>query len=63
MSIEYIRRADGVPAKVGGRVEYRGRPGTITGSDNGYLRIKLDGESRSKNYHPEYETKYTRAGE
>ena len=50
--MEYIRRTYGVPAKRGGRVDYRGQKGTITGSDGAYLLIRLDGEKRSKRYHP-----------
>lgn len=56
--MEYIRKYYNVPAKRGGRVEYRGKLGTITGSVNGYLRILLDGESHSHRYHPTWEIKY-----
>lgn len=56
--MDYIRKYYNVPAKRGGRVEFEGRPGTITGSVNGYLRIRLDGENRSRRYHPTWEIKY-----
>ena len=32
MSIEYIRKTYNVPAKIGGRIEYKSRPGTIVGA-------------------------------
>jgi hypothetical protein len=54
MSMEYIRRAYGVPAKRGGRVErltakYQG---TIVSSDGARLRILWDGETRPRLHHP-----------
>lgn len=46
MSIDWIRKMYGVPAKVGGRIEYTGGKtpclGTITDARGGHLRIKLD---------------------
>jgi hypothetical protein len=63
MSMEYIRRYYGVPAKRGARVAYTGSKGVtvtgvITGSDCQYLRIRLDGERRSFRYHPTWELTY-----
>jgi hypothetical protein len=62
MSMQYIRKHYGVPAKRGGRIvfNYKGIPvfGTITGSVNASLRIKLDGDKRSGIYHPTWELKY-----
>lgn len=57
MSMEYVRKTYGVPAKRGGRViakDGMGRTttGTITGARSGYLRIRLDGWGYSQNYHP-----------
>jgi hypothetical protein len=56
MSMQYIRDTYGVPAKVGGRVTYTypdvPRHGTITGSRNGKLRIRMDGQTQSLIYHP-----------
>ncbi len=43
--MDYIRRFYGVPAKRGRRVRFKGVPGTITGSCNARLRIRLDGDN------------------
>ena len=51
-NIDYIRTTYNVPAKVGGKVEFRGKPGTIVGTIRAYLRIRLDGETEVKSYHP-----------
>ena len=56
--MEYIRLKYGVPAKRGARVKYGDAHGTITGADGGYLLIKLDGEKRSKRYHPTFNITY-----
>lgn len=58
--MQYIRETYGVPAQRGGRVEYThsGRLGTITGSRNAHLRIKLDGDRRSGIYHPTWQMRY-----
>lgn len=56
--MEYIRKSYGVPAKRGGEVLYEGKHGVITGSYSAYLRIRLDGEKRSKLYHPTYNLEY-----
>ena len=64
MSIEQIRRSRNVPAKVGGRVIYTGdqsgtpKGGTIVGSRDGYLRIRLDGATLIGSYHPTWELTY-----
>ncbi len=58
MSMQYIRTCYGVPARLRGRVRYRGRPGVIVGSRGAYLRIRLDGERQSKLHHPTYELEY-----
>jgi len=63
MSLDYIRRAYKVPAKRGGRVEYLASDGelmegTITGSRAGHLRVRLDGNTHSTNFHPTYGLKY-----
>ena len=56
MSMDYIRKAYGVPAKRGMRVEYTGESdpvfGTIVGSDGHYLRIKIDGWTYIGSFHP-----------
>lgn len=62
MSIDWIRNSYGVPAKVGGRVEYTGektaRQGVITGQRGPHLLIRLDGEEQSNPYHPTWELRY-----
>ncbi|WP_273794608.1 hypothetical protein [Brucella intermedia] len=62
MSIEYIKSYYRVPARVGGRVEYTGekaaRYGTITGAQNAYLTINLDGDDHDAAYHPTWELRY-----
>jgi hypothetical protein len=60
MSMEYIRKTYGVPAKRGGRVNYMFKEimGTITGSRGGHLLIKLDGHKRSLPFHPVWQIAY-----
>ena len=58
MGFENIRNVYGVPAKKNGRIEYKSRPGTIVGTTGAYLRIRLDGESEIKTYHPTWEIEY-----
>jgi hypothetical protein len=62
MSLDYIRKAYGVPAERGGRVEYTGdgsaRLGTISGASGSRIRIRLDGETRLGLYHPTWELRY-----
>ena len=50
--LEYIRNAYGVPATVGRRVEFDGRPGVITGGRAGRLLVLLDGDEAAGSYHP-----------
>lgn len=62
--MDYIRTCYGVPAKRGGRVIYHGDPdgtskkGTITGSRGSYLRIRLDGQTYSFDFHPTWKIEY-----
>lgn len=62
MSIDWIRRQYGVPAKKGGRVEYAGgsepQMGTICGADGGHLTIRLDGMKHTMPYHPTWKLRY-----
>jgi hypothetical protein len=62
MSMDYIRRTYGVPAKRGSRVEYMypttSRRGTITGARGARLRVKLDGDKHSRVFHPTWNLKY-----
>ena len=57
MSMEYIRKTYGVPAKRGARVKHLTtsgvlRFGEVKGSCGPYLRIKMLGDKRSGLYHP-----------
>lgn len=56
--MDYIRNYYNVPAKLGGRVRYKGKLGTIVGSYGARLRIQLDGEEQAGNYHPTWEIEY-----
>ncbi|WP_377297495.1 hypothetical protein [Rhizobium sp. SGZ-381] len=63
MSMEWVRKNYGVPAKRGGRVEYTGdksgpRLGTITASVGPRIRIRLDGDKDALIYHPTWELRY-----
>lgn len=53
--MDYIRKFYGVPAKRGARVCYGASGyGIIVGSQGAYLRIRMDGETQIKSYHPTY---------
>ena len=59
MSMEYICKTYGVPAKQGGRILYRGKEhGVIVGSEGHYLRVKMDNERVILSYHPTWEMRY-----
>lgn len=67
MSLEYIRKAYGVPAKRGGRIKYADDDGcvffgTITSARSGYLRVLVDdrvsGYRRSLILHPTWHVEY-----
>ena len=56
--LEYIRKTYNVCAFKGVRVAVKAltgpvKFGTITGSSNAYVLVKLDGESRAFSYHPD----------
>jgi hypothetical protein len=63
-AFDWIRKTYGVPAKRGGRVEYKGDKGgdgifgTITGASDGYLLIRLDGWKHPLRYHPTWQLRY-----
>ena len=65
--MEYIRKYYDVPAKRGARVKietfYGFDKGTIVGSRNSYLRIRLDGENEINSYHPTSNIIYLEKGE
>lgn len=56
MSLPYIRRAYGVPAKRGQRVQFTeaacGVRGTIVGSRGQYVRVRWDESGRTDTMHP-----------
>lgn len=58
MSLEYIRNYYGVPAKIGARIKYGDKEGTITGFSGAHIEIELDGEGESRPYHPTWNIKY-----
>ncbi len=66
MSMAYIRKTYGVPAKRGGRVEYtgRGKPelGTICGAAGAHLSIRLDGIKHTMTFHPTWKLRYLDGG-
>lgn len=61
MSMEYIRKTYGVPAKRGMRVTRDGRPGVITGSGSTYVRVRFDGWNHSRPCHPTWRMEYHEA--
>lgn len=66
MSMGYIRKTYGVPAKCGMRVVYTDtngerKPGVITAARGCYLSIRLDGQKHSLPYHPTYNIDYEAA--
>lgn len=69
MSLDYVRKAYGVPAKLGGRVRYTGegkdRPelGTIIGASGGHLTIRLDSVKHGLPFHPTWELEYLPSAE
>ena len=62
ISTDYIQRQYGVPATIGGRVNFTGsgrsQPGTIVSVEGARLRIQLDGETYVGLYHPTWELEY-----
>lgn len=62
MSMDYIRRAYGVPAKRGARISFvRGQQqvfGTIVGARNARLRVRMDGERTVCSLHPTWRVGY-----
>ena len=56
--LEYIQSKYNVPAEINGRIKFKSRLGTIVGAKNGYLQIRLDGETEVNYYHPTWKIKY-----
>lgn len=57
-TMEWIRRQYDVPARHGMRIEYDGKPATITGAGGGHLRFRIDGEKHITAGHPCYRIVY-----
>jgi hypothetical protein len=65
MSMEYIRKHYGVPAKRGGKVRfapygnrYLACEGVIVGSRGAHLKIRMGDEKRAGIYHPTCDLEY-----
>jgi len=57
--MDYIRKHYNVPAKVGMRVKTEKGIGYIVGSaTGGDLRVRLNGETKSRLFHPTYKIEY-----
>lgn len=68
MSMAYIRRTYGVPAKRGARVRYTGssgssRTGRIVGTVASYLRVRWDDGASTAPLHPRMGVEYLDAEE
>jgi hypothetical protein len=58
MTAEYVRSCYRVPAKRGGRVIADGNAGVITGFQDQYLLVRLDGDEDSSVWHPTWHMEY-----
>lgn len=62
MTMAWVRKSYGVPAKRGGRVEYTGdrkvELGTIRSARHGRLVIQLDGVRHTMPFHPTWRLRY-----
>lgn len=59
MSLTSIRDRYGVPARRGARVEFEGRPATITSGRGHYIYLRFDGEHRPQGpFHPLWHMDY-----
>ena len=62
MSMEYIRRTYGVPARRGALIEHNpdgiNFTGRIVGSKGAYLRVRMDGATRIWTLHPTWRVEY-----
>ncbi|MEU7831338.1 hypothetical protein [Nonomuraea sp. NPDC049129] len=58
-SADYVRRYYQVPAKRGGRIKFRGQPGTIVAFHGAGLRVRLDDNpKRILTCHPTWRIDY-----
>lgn len=58
MSMSYIRKTYGVPAKRGARVMYNGTQYIIASSHGPHLRVRREGEKKTMILHPTYKITY-----
>lgn len=58
MSMEYIRRYYGVPAKRGMTITFQGEPCVIVGSQGAHLRVRVSWRKRPVPIHPTWEVVY-----
>jgi hypothetical protein len=63
VSMKYVRATYQVPAKRGARVRYEWpdgvpREGTIVGSKDQYIKVRLDGDEHWGLYHPTWKMTY-----
>lgn len=56
-TFDYIYRAYGVRYKRGMRVTVDGKPGTVVGVKNCYIRVKFDDRKFPVNCHPTWKVK------
>ena len=61
MSMQYLRKRRGVPAKRNMRVVVNGRPGRITSARGGYVMVRFDGMNYSWPCHPTWRVTYLNA--
>lgn len=58
MSMAYIRKAYGVPAKRGAKILYNGNTYVITSTHGPHLRVKREGKPGTIILHPTYQITY-----
>lgn len=68
-NLVYVSKRYGVPAEMGGRVQYLSVPmngylyGTIVGTEGAYLKVKMDIDSSIRLFHPTFNLTYLKTGE
>ncbi|MGA7438606.1 MAG: hypothetical protein WBW32_10835 [Luteibacter sp.] len=58
MSLAYIRQQYGVPAHRGRRVVVHGKRAVIAGATGALLRVRIDGDTVTRLYHPTDDVQY-----
>lgn len=64
MSCEYVKQFYGVPAEIGRRIVFRGRPGIIAEDRGHYIGVNFDNDKPGEiyNVHPTDEVEYQGTG-